>query len=84
LLFKEFVTSVLMEMGEYSNSGTLISEAENKDYLLSITRLTNDSLTQIATLGKSNNKNIDISHFKPSNQLGFINWNEAPNFSRVL
>lgn len=65
-----------MEMGEYSNSGTLISESENKDYLLSITRLTNDSLTQITTLGKSNNKNIDISHFKPSNQLGFINWNE--------
>lgn len=76
MIFKDFVQSVLMEMGEYSNSGTLISEAENKDYLLSITRLTNDSLTQIATLGKSNNKSFDISHFKPSNQLGFANWNE--------
>lgn len=63
-------------MGEYSNSGTLISEAENKDYLLSITRLTNDALTQIATLGKTNYKTFDISHFKPSNQLGFNTWSE--------
>lgn len=76
MIFKDFVQSVLMEMGEYSNSGALISEAENKDYLLSITRLTNDSLTQIATLGKTNNRTFDISHFKPSNQLGNVNWNE--------
>lgn len=76
MIFKDFVQSVLMEMGEYSNSGALISEAENKDYLLSITRLTNDSLTQIATLGKTNNKTFDISHFKPSSQLGNVNWNE--------
>jgi len=75
MIFKDFVQSVLMEMGEYSNSGTLISESENKDYLLSITRLTNDALTQIATLGKTNNKAFDISQLNPSNRLG-DNWNE--------
>lgn len=76
MLFKDFVESVLMEMGEYSNSGTLISESENKDYLLSITRLTNDAMTQIATLGKTNFKTFDISHLMPVNQLGETNWNE--------
>lgn len=76
MLFKDFVESVLMEMGEYSNSGTLISESENKDYLLSITRLTNDAMTQIATLGKTNFKTFDISHLMPVNQLGETQWNE--------
>lgn len=76
MLFKDFVESVLMEMGEYSNSGTLISESENKDYLLSATRLTNDALTQIATLGKTNSRTFDISHFKPNNQYGALDWNE--------
>lgn len=76
MLFKDFVNSVLMEMGEYSNSGSLISESENKDYLLAITRLTNDSMISVATLGKTNTKNQNISHLMPENQLGFSEWNE--------
>ena len=83
MIFKDFVNSVLMEMGEYSNSGTKISENENKDYLLASITMTNRAMEQIVTLGKTNYKTFDISHVMPLNQLGTIVWNEEESFNGI-
>jgi hypothetical protein len=68
---------VLHEMREYSNSGSVITSTDNKDYLLSIIPLINVYQKELATTTNKIERKIEISHHMPVNQLGYIQWNEA-------
>jgi hypothetical protein len=67
---------VLHEMREYSNSGTVQSTTDIKDYLLSIIPLLNVYQRELATTTNKMKRKHEISHNQPINQLGFIYWEE--------
>ena len=68
--FSDFKRKTLMEIGEWSNGGKLVSAIDNKDYTLSITDFTNEEMTQIVTSTKSKNLETNIIQNNPINVLG--------------
>lgn len=67
----EVKESVLHKMREYSNSGNLITEASNKDYLLSMIDIFNNMQMRLATTVNKISRNYEISQFNPDNLLGY-------------
>lgn len=66
----EVKESVLHKMREYSNSGNLITEASNKDYLLSMIDIFNNTQMRLATTVNKISKNYEIAQANPKNLLG--------------
>jgi len=75
MLFKDFKRNTIMEIGEWSASGALTSEASKQDYILSITDFTNQELTYLVTVTKSKKESYLIAQKNPKNGLGG-SWEE--------
>ena len=72
----EVKAKVLHEMREYSTGGELISDADNKDYLLSIVPFINLFQNEIAMQQNALYKVYPIAQYNPDNQLG-SDWKEG-------
>lgn len=67
---------VLHEMREFSNSGSIQSGADVKDYELSVIPLLNTYVLELATTTHKLERKHEIAHNMPVNQLGLLTLNE--------
>lgn len=68
--------AVLHQMREYSNAGAIQSDADIKDYMLSVIPLLNLFVPELATTTHKKESNYKIAQNMPDNLLGLYSWNE--------